>query len=742
MGSFWSDVETRRALVLCALLAGLQGMVLFGVQTTLSGFPALPLDDAYIHWQYAKQIAEGDYFRYQAGEPVSSGETSFLYVHLVALGYLVGFRDSLLIVWVYGWAWLSTTAVFFLAWRIGKRLSSNALGWAAVALIGSSGWLAWAFWSGMEIALFSALLLSAAYALLEPNVPANRFWLLLGCIALCRPEGAIFAVILFAMIGLGRIRNIAPYFDTSRFRFTLSLPATLLCVAGPPLFYRLTTSTFASNGLLAKSLFYNPIKTWNEQGLEMLDNVRAIGVFLLGFSPGSISWLGSHPGEFVLPFALIFAAVGLVALGWKPDPVRRVAALLLGIGVFVSLVSIATLEVWMLHSFRYLVPFIPLLYILALYGLENGFAGLCLHDRSVWISFAAAAVVLQLGHAPDWITRYAEQATTIAEKQIQAAEWMKRQLPLDSRVAINDAGALAYYSRQHLDDLVGLVTNGNTLAYRLGEGGVYERMEDLPPEQRPRYAAVFPSWFIEMARTYDVFHDPLVTFPDPFDPGYAKTVYRINWDYAGMEDRPRENTLPPGWGICDALDVADLRSEAEHDYTLALRGLRYPKVPVPLRRNFGYNEEVKAIWPNVEDAQPYLIPWLRRQGLLKFYDILDAGRRVDGSETFRLRHLQPGAPLKLVMRTCDDVGDTKRFTYRIGVFVNQRMVNEWTLEGSSWNWYEKVLDIPGDFIPESSVVIRVENRGVTGFLYYGSYYYWACQPNAPSHSLDNPNPPR
>ena len=115
---------------------------------------------------------------------------------------------------------------------------------------------------------------------------------------------------------------------------------------------------------------------------------------------------------------------------------------------------------------------------------------------------------------------------------------------------------------------------------------------------------------------------------------------------------------------------------------------------------------------------------------------------MDGSETFRLRHLQPGAPLKLVMRTCDDVGDTKRFTYRIGVFVNQRMVNEWTLEGSSWNWYEKVLDIPGDFILESSVVIRVENRGVTGFLYYGSYYYWACQPNAPSHSLDNPNPPR
>ena len=50
------------------------------------------------------------------------------------------------------------------------------------------------------------------------------------------------------------------------------------------------------------------------------------------------------------------------------------------------------------------------------------------------------------------------------------------------------------------------------------------------------------------------------------------------------------------------------------------------------------------------NEQDELIPALRRQGLLYFFDIIDAGRRVDGSETFILRNLDPYQTADLILR--------------------------------------------------------------------------------------------
>ena len=53
-----------------------------------------PLDDSYIYYQYAKQIARGQLFRYQDGDQVSTGSSSILYPILVAPFWLAGMRDK------------------------------------------------------------------------------------------------------------------------------------------------------------------------------------------------------------------------------------------------------------------------------------------------------------------------------------------------------------------------------------------------------------------------------------------------------------------------------------------------------------------------------------------------------------------------------------------------------------------------------------------------------------------------
>src|SRR3974390_259088 len=59
---------------------------------TRLGHPGAALDDAYIHFQYARAIAEGHPLRFQAGEPITSGATSMLWPTLLAPFWALGAR--------------------------------------------------------------------------------------------------------------------------------------------------------------------------------------------------------------------------------------------------------------------------------------------------------------------------------------------------------------------------------------------------------------------------------------------------------------------------------------------------------------------------------------------------------------------------------------------------------------------------------------------------------------------------
>src|SRR6188472_3072640 len=61
-------------------------------------FPA-PLDDVYIHFDFARSLAEGHPFEWIPGQGYSSGETSPLYAAVLAFGWLVGFRGRALGAW-------------------------------------------------------------------------------------------------------------------------------------------------------------------------------------------------------------------------------------------------------------------------------------------------------------------------------------------------------------------------------------------------------------------------------------------------------------------------------------------------------------------------------------------------------------------------------------------------------------------------------------------------------------------
>lgn len=712
------SVKSSTLLVLgCAfLLALLQGLLFVLTQWLFTQSLCLPLDDAFIHAQYAKQIAHGQYFQYQQGDPVSSGETSFLYAHILAIGYLLGFSDSGIILWAHTITLFCLTGVFFYLFRLSQQLNGTKAGLFVVALVFSSGHLGWAFWSGMEIALFTLLILACYHAIfIQRKYP----FILMGFLAMCRPEGFIIIAAIMGLCILGRFfnRNVPPFQLKNRWTW-FSLVFLAFAITGPSLFYRIATGQSGGNGLLAKSLLYDPNLSVSEMIGACVSNIWDILYFLIGH-PSSTPTLG----YFILPGLLIFSGLGLVSLIIHDNKEK---AILLGIPLGLALTAVATLEVWQLHSFRYIVPFVPLLILLGVDGLFRIFSFFPVKHIPFTASFLLIGVLFHLSYYPEWLTQFSHQSTTIHEKQVSAAQWLN-QHSLPEPVAINDAGALAYYGNKKIFDLVGLVTNDITLSYRMGEGGLYEALETLPSSRRPMFAAIFPLWFEEMAQTYDIFHYPLVSFPDPFDNSFKKVIYHFNWSYAGMEDQPREATLKPDWEIKDALDVVNRESEVTHEYSFENHGDRFPDKAVPFRRNFGYHEEVEARWPNIENEQRDLIPRLKEQGILNQYDIVDVGRRITGEESFTIQNLEPDTPVYVIMRTCDNSGRLGSFSYRMKVLVNDIYAGEWMIEGTSWNWYESIFTIPAKLVKSESMGIRVINMGNSSFSYYDSYYYWICQ---------------
>ena len=197
--------------------------------TALGGHLGWPLDDSWIHLQFARNLAAGRGLSYNPGELVT-GSTAPLWTALLALlAYLPG--DP------FAWVQLAGALLYLAgidaAHRLARELGLTA-GLAALAggLTLGTGWLAWSALSGMEVPLFVALSLwgiilhlreraaaagsaaTAAAAVSAESAPPAALRVpplapaVLALAALARPEGLLLlALALFDSILLWRRRG-------------------------------------------------------------------------------------------------------------------------------------------------------------------------------------------------------------------------------------------------------------------------------------------------------------------------------------------------------------------------------------------------------------------------------------------------------------------------------------------------------------------------------------------------------
>lgn len=707
-----TDRSTRAPVVsgAAALLLG-AGFVAVSVAYN-RGSLVPPLDDVYIHLQYARQLGDGEPLRYQPGAEITTGASSLLWMVLLGAAHAVGFdgRWLLAVAVAGGVVGVALAAAFTSA--AATRLGGRAAGWWAGLLTALCGPLLWGGASGMEVGLLAALVTGTLLSYLRERPRFRWTPVVAALLALTRPEGFLVAAAFTAAMAWTLLRSCpgTPPGELSWLRWQRGFPsgraaARGLLVAAPVvvfaaqlLLFRVLTGTSQANGVLAKSWLHTGFL---HQPLEIADHVQRNIAALLA------SLAGLSGQDVLAPLALVVAVLGVAALAARRE---RTLAVALGGGLVLVVAAVATLTTAMWQDLRYLQPFLPLLLLLVVLG-----AGLVPH-RAARGGLLAVVLLFTVAATPAWALRLGQQASAMREGPVSVAQWIAGNVPPGDVVAVNDVGAAAWFGGHRTVDLVGLTTNGMAAPSLNGPGTLYEALRALPPDERPQWFAVFDRWggvpVADLGRAGLLGTEPVITFglAGPARPISASapqtcqidrscdrvSIWRADWSAADSAQAP---DAPVPGRIVDHLNVGDTADEAAHGWTTD---------------------------PPVLGVQPDSV--LDRAVVAPGRLVADSGRHVVGGETFTLGGTVPGRPVTLTGRIGAGPALPGERTRVVAVDVDGRPAGEWTLPDAQ-PWAQASFTVPGELVTGDRVTVTT--RPVAPLLApypdYRSYGWWASR---------------
>ena len=450
------------------IAAALFPLALFAArERQIAGASGFPLDDAWIHLQFARNLAEGAGFSFNPGTPVA-GSTAPLWTLLLAAG-AVAFSPSLGMAKAFGIAATLGAAILTrraaLAW--GARADVALV--AAVALLWT-GPVAWGALSGMEVALAAFLVAAALLAHAHDRLLTSSACAALAVLA--RPE-AFLLIPLFVLARRLTLRRAAAF---ALVTVVIVAPAALFSLWTVGTLYPATAAAKVEGGLVGWLGGVNEpaALTW----------IWRPWTFLTAW----IGWLTAT--HWLLPLALV---PGLVFVWRRAGRALGAVALALLAHPF-GMALLAPYRGPAFQEGRYSIHLLPLVVLTLAVAL--GATAPPAPQRNFWVRTVA---VVWLGIAVVSLvpaaTRYGWAVQNINAMQVHLGLWVDTNLPRTARIATNDIGAIAYFSRREVIDLMGLVTPEIIPFRRRGEPGVMRYLK----EACPQYVIIFPAWFPQIA---------------------------------------------------------------------------------------------------------------------------------------------------------------------------------------------------------------------------------------------------
>jgi len=530
-----------------------------------------PLDDVFIHFDFARSAARGHPFQWSEGNGYSSGGTSLLYPFTLALGYWLGFRELSLMEWAAVLACVCTFATLLLSRKLMTGLPKATTYLLPFGFL-CVGTLNWSLFSGMEVALFLALwsLAFAAYVELHEQRDASfrervrravALGIALGLTTATRPEGIVCALVLTTAAVLPTLR--ARFKESVVVAAIAVTPAAVVTVAQAVANLIYTGETTAA-GALVKLEAHHPFLSRQE--------VWASWLFFLKYQVLRVTHYHFTDQPVFGWIVWVFAALALVARGTR----RSATILLLSAALWIALVAMNGQVRW--QNERYTMPAVAWLLLCATLGLGVALDyGVRYRQKLrgplVLLAASSAVALFSWHQAPrfrEQLWFFGRASRNILDQHVQAAALLRNQVdPPVRRVLVGDAGAIPYISDVPALDVIGLggyrgLPFARATRQHIGAG--VELIERLAPDQRPDVLAIYPGWWGDFPLW---FGQPIAQVPvrgNVICGGASKVLYRPDWSPLDRSDQPFSQAA--GERLIDALDQADLVNEREHAYRL------------------------------------------------------------------------------------------------------------------------------------------------------------------------------
>lgn len=519
------------------------------------GFFPAPLDDVYIHFDFARSLATGYGLSWVPGNGYSSGETAPLYAAVLAVGHLVGFRGPWLGLWAAGVA-VASLAVLLASVRRLLAPCPAWVAWIAPLVVLSCAIVDWSLASGMEVALHAAVLGRALVALDGATSGPERRrgrtreamqWRaggLLAALVLLRPESVVLVPVFAALAAraIGRRSAVAAIARTAL------APAIVLVAFAS--WNRLATGDARAAGAQLKLLSSNPFLGEVDRARTFVENLVTFAVRVLGgelFAVRALAW--------ALPVCVVAAVVARA---------RRPVAVACVVSAFAWILLASWNGNAPFHNFRYYAP--PVLLLLVATALGIGAVARARRGSLLAKALALAVLGAGLSRLPAQLAHFRRCVANVRDQQIEVGLRVAALTPESARILVGDAGAIPYVSKRAAVDALGL---GGYRALPFaraavnGEASVVELLERLAPAERPSHLALYPNWFGTLTSRFGREIARVTIEDNVICGGPTKVIYEADWGALasgdGLPDALRARVL-------DEIDVADVVSEAEHAY--------------------------------------------------------------------------------------------------------------------------------------------------------------------------------
>ena len=444
-----------------------------------------PLDDAWIHLQYARTLSTSGAFAYGPGEPATTGSTSVLFTLLEAAAFLVTSNEKAI-----GLALSVAAHVAFVIAFVPWASARLGAGWAAlaVALLACDGRFGELAASGMETSLFLACMAAAFLARLQarPLVTAVA----LGVAVWARPEGLVLAGV-FALDSWLEQRARAVRWD--------ALLAFAVLAAGWLVFNHAVGGEWLPQTMAAKAAAYGRRTLAQYAGEDVLPTLGGAWLLLLPF----------------FALAVWRELRALLARSGHAGPRAEV-------GWALALVLAYAISLRYSHRFnRYLLPVLPAYAIASVAGLRDVLARV--RGRAAASRWAAVAGVLllvaQMLYFWPALEEYGRFVHYHRERHEAAGRWLAANTPPQAVVATHDVGAIAFYSHRRVVDLAGLVTP--EVVPHLGQRDFLPFLDGLLARRGVTRVAVLENWMSVRgaAPLWEATREPEVLHIYPWQPG-------------------------------------------------------------------------------------------------------------------------------------------------------------------------------------------------------------------------------